>query len=164
MSKTNKKIINKKTIEPINKNKALLEAKIKRLLKNGRQKISTKEKLDKYSIGSLVSYINKKGIFKSGGYLFKKEDEYFVYLNPDENKKYRVRYDNIKNIIIGDVYSTKNDVVSIIKPKNKKTKYPVKIGNVVIYYAQNNYDKNRFMCTAKYKTIKNWYDIFGNDE
>ena len=72
MSKTNKKTVNnthKKTpvkIEPINKNKALLEAKIKSFIENGRKEIKTIDQLKKYQKGSHISYINKNGIYKSG--------------------------------------------------------------------------------------------------
>ncbi len=153
--------MSKKNIEPINKNKALLIAKIKKLLKNGREEIMTTKELSKYNRGSLVSYLNMSNIFKSGGYLLKVADDNFIYYKPQDNKKYRVRFDNVKTIYVGDVYKVTNDIVSIVKTKKTKTNFPVKIAKVPIYYAKNNYDVERFKCTEKYKNMKAWYEMFG---
>jgi hypothetical protein len=162
MSKTDK--ITKSSVEPINKNKALVEAKIKKLLKRGRKAITTKAELQEYPKGSLVSYVNKQNIFKSGGFLMKIADDYFIYLNSDEDKKYKGRFENVQTIYVGNVYEVEDDIVSIIKTTKAKTKWPVKINDIIIYYAHNSYDKDRFMCTDKYKMIKKWYDFFGDTD
>lgn len=161
--KDNKKNKNNVTIEPINKNKALMEAKIKQMIKNGRDEITTIDKLKKYPIGSLISYINKHGIYKSGGFLWKISDDNFIYLVLESKKKIRVRMKNVDKIWVGSVYDVKNDVVSIIPTDKLKTSKPVMIGDVPIYYAKDGYDYNRFTCTNKYKLMEKWQEVFGDE-
>jgi len=148
-------------MEPINKNKALLEAKIKSLIKNGRNEITTINELKKFPIGSLISYENKYGIYKTAGFLWKVSDDYFIYLNLDTDKKTRVRIKNVNKMWAGGVYDVKNDIVSLIPTEKKKTSKPVIVGNTIIYYAKDNYDYNRFLCTSKYKLMEKWYETFG---
>lgn len=158
MSKSNGKI------EPINKNKALLQAKIKSMIKNGRDEIVSIDQLRGYPLGSLISYMRKNGIFKSGGFLWKMSKDYFIYLNLNTDQKFRVRMKNIDKIWVGSVYDVSNDVVSLVQTDKKKTSKPVTIGDIVIYYAKDGYDYNRYICTEKYKLMEKWYDIFGNLE
>ena len=147
-------------IEPINKNKALIEAKIKLLMKNGRKQVTTIDKIKKFPIGSLISYMNKNGIFKSGGFLWKVCDDNFIYLVLDSNKKFRVRMKNVDKVWIGSVYDVENDLVSLIPTNKKKTSKPVIIGDVIVYYAKDTYDYNRFVCTNKYKMMEKWFNVF----
>ncbi len=150
-------------IEPINKNKALVELKKKKFIKNGRKEITNKEELEKYGIGlTLISYMNTKGIFKSGGYLYKTADEYFTYMVPLINKKYRVKYKNVSKMWAGNVKKITNDIINLETTDKKKTKYPVKLGDTILYYAKENYDRERYCCTKKYKIMKEWYDMFGH--
>lgn len=165
MSKNQKKSTKKINIEPINKNKALIEAKIKYMINNGRVEITSINDLKKYPIGSMVSYMTKKGIYKSGGFLLKIndhiDDNYFIYVNFDKDQKIRVRMERVDKIWIGDVYKTSNDVVSLVATKKKETSKPVIIGDIVIYYANSIYDYNRYVCTNKYKLTQKWYEMFG---
>lgn len=147
-----------KTIRKTNKD--VMKMKIKKMIKNGRKEITTKEELEEYSIGSLISYINNNRIFKLGGFITKFSTEYFIYIVPDLSQKYRVRYKNIQKMWVGEPFKCTNDIVSIIKTKQKKTNYPVKIGDVVIYYAQKKYDQDRFKCTDKYEQYVKWYTYF----
>ncbi len=62
---------------------------------------------------------------------------------------------------IGSVYDVKNDIVSLIPTTKTKTSKPVTIDGIVIYYAKDNYDYNRFVCTTKYKIMEKWYKTFG---
>nr|AEX63348.1 hypothetical protein mv_R1146 [Moumouvirus Monve] len=156
MSKSTKSLKNNKTI-----NKAVLATKISNLIEHGRVEITTKKELEQYDIGSLISYLNTKDEFKQGGYVTKITKEYFIYLTPDFETKYRVRFENIKKMWVGDVYKVKNDLVSLIKAPQKKTNFPVEVGNIVIYYASDNFDSKRFKNTKKYATMCKWYEIFG---
>lgn len=149
-------------IEPINLDKSSLSLKISTMVENGRKQISTKEELEEYPIGSLISYMTKGGIFRKAGFLDKLEKESFVYLSADFNSRRRVKYANIKKIWIGTVYETKNDIVSIIPSENKKTKFFAKIGNVVVYYAADSHSVGRFKHTQKYQRMTKWHDLYGN--
>ncbi|QGR54398.1 hypothetical protein [Moumouvirus maliensis] len=164
MSKTLKKSgKNDTNIDPINKNKAMLSAKIESMLENGRKEIKKQKELEKYPIGSLISYFNKDGIFKVAGFIKKFGDDYFVYLSSDFEKSIRVKYQNVDKMYVGDVYKTKNDFVSIVPYAGNKTNFPVKIGDVVVYYGKNNTMARRFMHTQKYQRMEQWYKIFGEN-
>nr|AEX62210.1 hypothetical protein mv_R5 [Moumouvirus Monve] len=154
MSKTNKSS---------GKNKAVLAVKISNLIDHGRVEITTKKELEKYSIGSLISYINIRDEFKQGGFVTKITNEYFVYLTPDFETKYRIKFENIKKMWVGDVYKVNNDLVSLIKAKQSKTNFPIKIGKIIVYYASDNFDVKRFKNTKKYTTMCKWYEIFGEN-
>lgn len=158
MSKT---IIKKKKIEPINKNKALLEAKINTFIENGRVEITTIDELKEYPIGALISYMNTSKIFKSAGVLIKIGDDYFIYLNLETDQKFKVWMANVYKMWVGKVYKVKNDLVSLIKSDKKETSNPVIIGNIPIYYAKDGYDRKRFCCTLKHKLAQKWYELFG---
>uniref|UniRef100_A0A6G6AA77 Uncharacterized protein n=1 Tax=Borely moumouvirus TaxID=2712067 RepID=A0A6G6AA77_9VIRU len=62
---------------------------------------------------------------------------------------------------VGDVYKVNNDLVSLVKAKQSKTNFPIKIGKVIVYYASDNFDVKRFKNTKKYTTMCKWYEIFG---
>ncbi|AYV85582.1 MAG: hypothetical protein Satyrvirus24_6 [Satyrvirus sp.] len=153
-------IINKTKPETINKSPALMEAKIEKLLENGRKEIKTKEELEKFPIGSIFSYINKNGIFKNGGFIIKFLDDYFIYITIDFMTKYRVRYNNIEKMWVGDPRKIKNDVISLMPAIQKPTNFEVKLGKTVVYYAPRDRDKKRFTKTNKYKIMEKWYKTF----
>ena len=146
----------------INKDKAILGAKISKMIENGRIEITTKEELEEFPIGSLISYMNNNNYFKIGGFLTKITDEYFIFITSDFKQKYRVRYQYINKMWIGDVFSVKNDLVSIVPTTKTKTNYPVKVNNIVVYYAPNNFGVSRFKHTAKYKSMIQWTEYFIN--
>lgn len=148
-------------VEPVNKVKSVLLTKITELIDNGRAEITTKDELTKYSIGSLISYMNKNGIFKTAGFLIKVASEYFIYITPDFQQKYRVYFSNVQKMWAGDVYKVKNDIVSIVASKNKATKFKLEINGIVIYYAKDSYSLKRFRNTQKYQRIVKWCDYFG---
>ena len=142
------------------KNKDILKTKLDKLIENGRKEITSKEELEKFRIGSLISYMNINDNFKKGGFIIKFADEYFIYITPDFLTKYRVRYKNIKKMWVGDPFKVRNDVVSIVKTKQKKTNFPVQVGGITVYYAAKTFDKQRFMNTDKYNTMISWYNYF----
>ena len=162
MSKSNKSVIPHKP----RINKARLATKMSNFVEYGRQEISSpniKTKIEKYPIGSMISYTNKMDIFREGGFITKFANDYFIYVTPDFKTKYRVKYKNITKVWIGDVYKTKNDLVSIVKSTQEKTKFPVKLGETIIFYALTNYDAKRFKHTKKYQLMCSWYDYFNKN-
>jgi hypothetical protein len=108
--------------------------------------------------------MNNNDIFKPGGFIIKFADEYFAYITPDFTTKYKVRYNNVKKMWVGDVYKVTGDLISFAKPTQNPTNFPVKIGNNVVYYAKSSYHVKRFICTAKYKRMINWYNYFKKDD
>jgi hypothetical protein len=161
-SKSQNSKSNKPYIASINKDKAALTAKIMTLIENGREEITTKEQLQEFPIGSVISYMNKAGIFKPAGFIKRFDDDYFVYITPDFEKCIRVKYKQVKKIWVGNVYVTRNDIVSIVPSDNKKTKFVAMVGDVPVYYGRDNASLKRFLCTNKYKKMQQWYDIFGD--
>lgn len=142
-------------------NKDIINAKILMMLENGRIEVTNKEELEKYPIGSLISYININDEYKEGGFITKFRDDYFIYITTDFTNKYRARYKNVKMMIVGDVYKVKRDVISLTKTTQKtKTKFPIIVGGICIRYAQGNFDSKRYMSTDRYKILTQWYDYF----
>jgi hypothetical protein len=166
--------INKKNICPPYKgwgkkkpavNKARIESKIHNLVENGRNEITTKKQLEKYPIGSLISFETKSGTFRFGGFITKFSDDSFIYITPDFTKKFRGIYKNIGKMWVGDVYKVKNDLISLAETTQNKTNFGVKVNDIVIFYARSSFDVKRFKNTDKYKRLMVWNDYFnGNDE
>lgn len=148
-------------MEPINKNKALVESKIKTMIKNGRKEITTLKELKEYPIGTLISYMNTKGVYRTAGCLIKVADTYFIYINMDTDQKWRVRINTVDRMWVGSVFETQNDLISIVPTDKEETSTPVMIGKIPIYYAKNGYDYDRYTCTKKYKYMEKWDKLFG---
>lgn len=140
--------------------KATIAAKIDTIIENGRKEITTKKQLEKFPIGSLISYMNIDNMFRPGGFIIKFSTDYFIYITPDFSTKYRARYSRILKMWAGDVYNTKSDIVSIVTSSQDKTNFPVMIDDIVIYYGKRSFDAKRFTHTAKYKKIVEWYNYF----
>lgn len=144
--------------------KDAIKIRIKKMIKNGRLEITSKEELEEFDIGSLISFMNNTGIFKLGGFITKFADDFFIYITPDLSQKYRVRYVNIQKMWVGNPFICRNDLVSIVKTNQTKTNFPVKIGNIIVYYAQKKFDMDRFRCTDKFEQYIKWYKYFVDPE
>jgi len=139
---------NNTELSRINSSPALVQAKINKLLNSGRKEITTKKELEKFPLGSLVSYVTKDGLYRSGGFLRTIQDKYFALqggnvVNPIS---FSVQFNNISKMYIGSP-------VKLANRTDKKTKFEVKINGKVVYYAKSNYDAKRFMGTQKYKRM-----------
>lgn len=143
-------------------NKSIIRTRVASLIGNGRKQITTVKELREYSIGSLISYLNNNGELKNGGFLWKITDEYFIYLAPDFVTKKRVRFKNVAKMLVGNVHSVNNDIVSIVKTDKLKTNYPVEIDEVIVYYARSEYDVKRFKNTDRYINMMKWIEFFGD--
>lgn len=139
-----------------NINKAIVKAKIQTLLDNGYEKIHTKEELLEYPKGSLVNYITKTGLFKKGGFIKSIEDEYVDLdnINLMDKDSISVQFKKIRTMYVGNP-------LKLMNRTKTETNFPVKIGNEIIYYAKDNFDKRRFKNTDRYKLMKKWYGIYG---
>jgi hypothetical protein len=160
MSKTIKKTNNNNNNDT--KINTDLATKISNLIDHGRKEITTKKELEKFPIGSLISYMTIDGTFKAGGYLYKFGDEWFVFITPDLDLKIRVRYKNVKTLWVADVFKSSGDIVSLSETKQNKTNFPVKIGDVTVFYGRSTFQMKRFMNTEKYKRMIAWYNFFVN--
>lgn len=145
-----------------NKNidKARLESRIMTMIENGREEITTKKQLEKYEIGSLISYMNNSNEFRTGGFIIKFCDTYFIFITPDFKTKYRVKYNKISKMWVGDVYNVRNDTISFAESIKLPTNFVVELNGKKIYYGQNTTDIKRFRCTDKYKRLLAWNNYF----
>jgi hypothetical protein len=100
------------------------------------------------------------GTFKAGGYLYK-FGEWLVFITPDIDLKIRVRYKNVKTIWAADVFKSSADLVSLTETE-QKTFFPVKIGDVTVFYGRSTFQMKRFMNIEKYKRMIAWYNFFVN--
>jgi hypothetical protein len=148
----------------VNKDKALIRLKIDDMLLNGRKEITTIDQLNKYPCGSLISYMNSDGIFRKGGFLLDIQDNSFSFLTSDFERRYRINMNKVSKIWIGSVYKVKNDVVSIVPTTKQKTSFPVKVGNIIVFYGQDNYAVKRYTHSAKFQTVLKWFNRFGSDK
>ena len=125
-----------------------------------RNEIMTKEQLEKYPIGSLISYMNVNGRFKLGGFIVKFCEDYFIYVAPDFVTKYRARYSHVRNMWVGDVYRTPNDIVSIVPWEGNVSKYSVTVNDVVVYYGCKKYKTDMYRTSRSFKNIMKWCEYF----
>ena len=151
-----------KQTNPIKQN--ILKTKLKIMMDNGRKEITSREELEQFPIGSLISYTNKNNTFRQGGFIIKFANEYFNYITPDFKTKYRVRYVNVEKMWVGDVYKVTKDTISLTATTQTKTNFPVKVNNIIVYYAKNNFDANRYILTNKYETMIKWCEYFKKDK
>lgn len=133
---------------------------LKRLRENGRILISTKNELNKYPVGTLISYTNTSDIFFRGGYLIEIHNDSFVYLEPDFDKFHKVNFGDVNFMIVGIVSHVRNDLIDINPTNQKKTCYKVMIGDTVVYFAKSKNDKRKFMKTKLFERSTNWYNYF----
>lgn len=143
-------------------NKLNIETKISYLISYCRKELTTRAQLEKFPIGSLISYTNKNGTFKYGGYLVRVKKDWFVFMEPDFTKKVRVRFINIDKMWVGDVFKVVGDKISFKTP-DKETKHPVYVANHIVFYGGRKEDAIRFMVTQKYKNMIKWYEYFHSD-
>ncbi|RYE11574.1 MAG: hypothetical protein EOP34_12155 [Rickettsiales bacterium] len=77
----------------------------------------------------------------------------------DFSTKYRIRYNKIKRIWVGNVFQVEGDYISF-KESPYKTKFPIKIGDYIVKYVTNKHQENIFTARDKYKNMVKWYDMF----
>ena len=141
-------------------NKALFATKIQLLVEKGRKEITTKKQLEKFPIGSSISYTNIDNVFRPGGFIIEFKPDYFIYITTDFETKRKGKYARIIKMWVGYPLHTRNDIVSIIKSDKQKTKFPVKVNNIAVYYAKDSHDAKRFKNTDKYKKLILWSEYF----
>lgn len=147
--------MSKKTIQ------VYIDANGKTLVDHGRKEISSKNELEKYPIGSLISYETLDGRYAKGGFITNFKNDYFIYILLDFSQKYRIRYNKIKRMWVGNVFENEGDYISFKEPCCK-TKFPVKIGEYVVKYVASKHQINVFISRDKYKTMVKWYDTFAS--
>lgn len=142
----------------INSDPVLFEKKMKEMIDNGRKIIHSKEELQRYPLGTLVSYVTNSGLYRSGGFLKSLQDEYFTLQGGTFAMpiSFPVQYKNIQEMYVGVPIRLLN------RNKDKKTKFKVKLGKKTVYYAKDNYDVKRFMKTKRYKDMAAWHELYAD--
>jgi hypothetical protein len=140
-------------------NKALMKVTKDKLLTVGRQKISTRDELKKFPMGSNISYKSISGNFRLAGWLTDINDDNFMY-TPDFEHKIRVKFSRVKRMWVGSVYETDGDVVSIYPTKKIETKFPVIVNGVIVHYCRNEYYVKVYKASEKFDRIIEWCNYF----
>lgn len=145
----------------------------KYLAKSGYEEVDPEE-IDKIPSGARIAYITKSQKWRSAGWLSRIEEsetdvngnefedgprKYVIY-KAYNNACFPVQVDDVEMfyVMIPKVDVIVQKVIYLKKPI-KKTNFPVRIKDaddldVVIYYAKDNFDRDRFMKTNKYKNCK----------
>lgn len=153
-------------LETINTDDTLVQQKIQEMLDKGATKIEKPKyhKLEelKETLGNrlFISYITKKGAYRSGGFLTANSEHYFVLLGGQATNKisFSVQYSKIQAIYVRKVKAkTSKKYIKPVPSAHEKTKYVVKVGDVPVYYGKDNFDKNRFMSTKKYAGMMRYH-------
>lgn len=153
-------------IESINKNKTRLATRINQLIENGRKEITTRKELCKYPIGSLISFKTVNNVYYSAGFLTRitKNNDYFVFITYDFDKKYKVPFNNVSKMWVGSVYKTVNDFVSLVESESLKKKCNCVVDGIIVYSADDPFLISRFKNTQKYQRMIKWVERFCDDE
>ena len=138
-------------LDKINADPALLQKKIKRLLQAGRAEIETREQLENFPLGSLVAYVTKEGLYRSGGFLRTIQDEYFALQGGQINNpiSFPVQFKNVKAMYVGN--SAVIHFPDPVETTKKETKYPSYVGDIVVNYARDKWNRERFEKTKKFQ-------------
>lgn len=149
-------------LERINQDPELVQGKIDALLAKGAKEI-TKPKFEdiekmKNELGGrlLISYILLDGTYRSGGFLTANSNYYFVILGGQTTNRisFSVQYANVKAVYVRKVNKrSDNKPIKPVATQHDKTRFPVKVGNIVVYYAKDNFDRTRFKNTHKYANM-----------
>jgi|WetSurMetagenome_2_1015567.scaffolds.fasta_scaffold1316527_1 hypothetical protein len=131
-------------------NKAFHEARQKNLLKNGYKKINTKDELLEEEKG-LITFIDKNNNFHKGGFITKISKDNLTWSNLKTQNK--IPFEDIKIMYV-------RSPLRLLNRTKKVTQYHAKIGGVIIYYAQDNFDLLRFKETNRYKKLLEWYNKY----
>ena len=162
-SKNGKLTKTEKEMSKIRSNKSNSKGKIANLLYNGRVELTTKEELEEYEIGTMISYMNKLKLFVNGGFVTELGSSYFCYVTLDFKRVKKVNYEDVIKMWVGDVFKMVNDWISLVPTQNSKTNYPIEVAGVVIYYSPNRYNMIRFLTTVKYTRLIQWCEYFLTD-
>ena len=138
-------------LDKINADPNLVAKKIQRLIDAGRAEIETKEQLENFPMGSLVSYVTKEGLYRSGGFLRTIQDEYFCLQGGQVGNSisFPVQFKNIKSMYVGN--SAVRHFPEPVETDKKETKWPSYVGDIVVNYARDKWNRERYESTLKYK-------------
>lgn len=154
----------------ISENPKKFEMKIMKMKEQGRTLVEgdvdeIKKELLNFPKHIHVSYVTKDNMYRAGGFLRKidEKENYFVLWVPDKKISFPVQFKNVKQLWIKTVQRKATE--SKIEPTEKPaTKFPVEIGDVVVYYAKDSYDRRRYMTTQKYKSMMATYEAKNNTD
>lgn len=143
-------------------------------------RLTPKNKILDIPVGSTMRFRKKDNTWKSGGYVVDISlskttydenqniikdfnNKIYILYKAYNNKIYSLQEDDISELWVKKLKNPKNkpkkdNIVEYVKPAYI-TNYPVYLkdsngNNVTVYYGKDNYAKNRFMETTKYKNAK----------
>lgn len=134
-------------------------------VEHGRKEITDdfKKQAEKFKIGSLIAYETTDGRYTKGGFITEFHPDYLVWIALDFERRYKIRYHNVKRMWLGDVFKVEGDYVGFKKPDNV-TNYEAKIGDYPIKYFKNNRTLSIFLASNKYQTMVKWHNFFIKNE
>ena len=105
-----------------------------------------------------VSYVTKSGMYRSGGFLTKmdEDDEYIVLAAPPI-ASFSVSLKAVDALYV-KVPKAKAVDATITPATGPPTRFMVKVGDVVVYYGKDSYKASRFKQTARYKAMMDAFD------
>lgn len=152
----------KKTeLEQINSDPKKVAEKVQELIDKGRVLITTKEELENFPKGSVVSYITKEGKYRSGGFLTSIQPDYFTLHGGTKFApvSFCVQFSNVKEMYVGKVDRSRKITKIVPVPITQEiTNYPVFVGDIVVKYEKDKWKQNRFMQSKKYKAMVEFYN------
>jgi hypothetical protein len=159
-------------------NQEILDIYLQKLQEKGFVAVSP-EDVYTIRIGDRIAFIRNDNKWRSGGFLVDVKNSntaYGEHNNNDEKSEYKpyVLFKAFNNAIfslqVSDVYQfwvkrpaekKIQDTISIFKIPTIETQFPVYLLNdnedlVIIYYARDNYSRNRFMSTRKFQCAQEY--------
>lgn len=109
-----------------------------------------KKELSEIGMGTFIICMKKRSLNKQCGFLILLSESSFT-IKENENEM-EILYEEVTNIKIKEI--------SITMTKGKATYYPIKIGEVIVYYARNKSDMERYLLSSKYMRMAEWYNLF----
>jgi hypothetical protein len=155
---------NKTEQAKINSDKKKLDMKLMKMKEQGRVIVEGDEdemikEMENFPKHVHICYVTKENQYRCGGFLRKlvnnEKEQYFVLFVPDKRLSFPVQFKNVKSLYIKAIQRKGVEITPTDKPE---TKFPVKLGDIVVYYAKDAYDRRRFMTTEKFKNMEKHFN------
>jgi hypothetical protein len=130
-----------------------VETKIISLIESECEEITTKDELETYKLGSLISYLTSSNVFKLGGLITIFKEEYFIYDKLNSSTRYRVRYCNIIKMWVGDFVKLKHKLTRLVNSASQTSHSKIDIDKIEIVYNGKLVDVKQSVGINKYNSI-----------
>jgi hypothetical protein len=135
----------------ISAKKRQLEMKLIKMQEQGRVVVDGDEEemikeLQNFPKRVHICYLTKDNMYRCGGFqrkiVDKEKEKYFVLFVPDKRLSFLVQFKNVKTLYVKAIQRKGAKIEPTDKPE---TKFPVKLGEITVYYAKDACDRRRFM-------------------